>query len=278
LTELAGKIAIVTGGASGIGKSTVQLFVKEGARVVIADLDEKKGGALVHRLGNAVAFIRTNVADANDVQRMVDFAVDRFGGLNVLFNYAGIQGSFYPGLEEDDFADFQQVMAVNLLGVMLCTQRAARHMAKAGGGSIINIGSIGGVHPGLGVVAYRMSKAAVNHFTKCMAIDLGRKHGIRVNAINPHAIPTEMTTAMPGLSFEASQRLSDELNDVLAAGQLLRRRASATDVGNAAVYFASDRSANITGQVIQVDAGYGVGDPQNYTVQIAEIRKKYFPE
>src|SRR5215468_10838257 len=157
--ELSGRVAIVTGGASGIGRATVELFVEEGARVVIADVDAALGEDVAAKLGEAAAFKRTDVADADQVQELVDFAVARFGGLHVMFNNAGISDKTFGSFLDDDLAKFEPVMAVNLFGVMVGIQRAARHMAKNGGGSIISTTSTAGIKPGPGVMVYRASKA-----------------------------------------------------------------------------------------------------------------------
>src|SRR5215510_11908442 len=186
--ELAGRVAIVTGGAGGIGRATVERFVEEGARVVIADVDAAGGEAVAAGLGEAAAFKRTDVASTDDVQALVDFAVGRFGGLHVMFNNAGIGGSFKRFLD-DDLSDFDRVIAVNLRAVMVGSQRAARHMAGHGGGVIVNTTSIGGINAGPGVMTYRATKAAVIHFTRSIAIELAQ-HSIRVNCIAPAHIPT----------------------------------------------------------------------------------------
>ena len=186
--ELAGKVAIVTGGASGLGRGIVELFVEEGASVVIADVDRDGGEALAEELGSAAAFKPTDVADADQIQAVVDFAVERFGGLHIMCNNAGIGGSFKRFLD-DDFADFDRVMKVNIFGVMVGTQRAARHMAEHGGGAIVNTTSIGGINAGAGVMAYRATKAAVIHLTRSTAVELAQ-HDIRVNCIAPAHIPT----------------------------------------------------------------------------------------
>src|SRR5262245_31939218 len=165
--ELDGKVAIVTGGASGLGRAMVELFVEEGARVVIADVNAEGGTALAAQLGDAAVFQPTDVADAAQIQAAVDIAVARFGGLHVMCNNAGIGGSPKSFLG-DDFADFDRVMAVNIYGVLIGTQRAARHMAEHGGGAIVNTTSIGGINAGGGVMAYRASKAAVIHLTRSL--------------------------------------------------------------------------------------------------------------
>jgi NAD(P)-dependent dehydrogenase (short-subunit alcohol dehydrogenase family) len=145
--ELAGKVAIVTGGASGLGRATVELFVEEGAAVVIADVDDGAGEKLAAELGAAAAFKRTDVADADQVQAAVDLAVENFDGLHIMINDAGISGA-HRNFLDDDFDDFERTMAVNLFGVMVGSQRAARHMAEHDGGSIVNITSIGGINAG----------------------------------------------------------------------------------------------------------------------------------
>lgn len=251
--ELAGKVAIVTGGASGIGRATIELFVQEGARVVIADVDASRGEELASALGDAAAFRQCNVADAAEVQGLVDFAVARFGALDIMYNNAGYSGISRGTFAEDDLRDFQQVMAVNLYGVMLGCQAAARHMARHGGGSIINTGSVAGSLPGYGQTAYRAAKAGVNHFTKCIAIEYGA-HCIRANCINPSGIPTGM--------------MGDAAVAVMLEVQPLKRRAAVTDVANIALFLASDRSLHVTGQAIAVDGGHSIGDSVNYIDRI----------
>jgi NAD(P)-dependent dehydrogenase (short-subunit alcohol dehydrogenase family) len=133
--ELSGKVAIVTGGASGLGRATVELFVKEGAQVVIADVNADLGGKLAAELGDRVRFKLTDVSNAEHVQALVDCAVSEFGGLHIMFNNAGISCAMHEHFLDDELQDFQRVMGINVLGVMLGTQRAARHMAQHGGGS-----------------------------------------------------------------------------------------------------------------------------------------------
>jgi NAD(P)-dependent dehydrogenase (short-subunit alcohol dehydrogenase family) len=244
--ELSGKIAIVTGGASGIGRATVELFVEEGARVVIADVDADGGEALARKLGDATVFQRTDVSDANDVQAVVDRAVEHFGGLQVMFNNAGISGSKHGSFLDHDLKDFERVMAVNLLGVMVGTQRAARHMVRHGGGSIINTTSIAALRPGPGVVSYRVSKAGVVLFTRSLAIELGA-YGVRVNCIAPGLIPTAITNY--------------DMESVIKTMQPLARKGTPEDVANAALYLASERSAQVTGMLLPVDGGTSVGPP-----------------
>ncbi|HUO48409.1 MAG TPA: SDR family oxidoreductase [Acidimicrobiales bacterium] len=243
--QLAGKVAVVTGGASGIGRATVERFAAEGARVVVADLDADAGGALAGAIGGGGAFKQTDVADAEQVQALVDFTVDRFGGLHVMFNNAGVASAMVRFLH-DDLADFDRVMHVNVLGVMLGTQRAARHMKDHGGGSIVNCASIAGISAGAGLATYRASKAAVIHLTKSMAVDLA-PYGVRVNCIAPGNIQTAMTTY--------------DMDAVTKFTQPLPRRGRPDDVADALVYLAGDRSAQITGVVLPIDGGTTAGPP-----------------
>ncbi|HEX5095332.1 MAG TPA: SDR family oxidoreductase [Acidimicrobiia bacterium] len=244
--ELDGMVAIVTGGAGGLGRGMVECFAEEGASVVVADVNAEGGEALASGLGDTVAFKQTDVSDADQIQDVVDFAVERFGGLHVMCNNAGLGGSFAPFLK-DDFADFDRSIAVNLYGVMIGCQRAARHMAGHGGGVIVNTTSIGGITAGAGVMVYRATKAAVIHMTRSLAIELAPKD-IRVNCIAPAHIPTAI-----------NENLDQSL--IIKAMQPLQRQGSPRDVGNAAVFLASDRAAQITGIVLPVDGGTTAGPP-----------------
>ena len=243
--QLADKIAIVTGGGSGIGRASVERFVQEGARVVIADVDRDAGTELANELGNAVAFKQTDVRDADGVQELVDFAVAHFGGLHVMLNNAGIASSMSRFLH-DDLSDFHNVVNVNLLGVMLGAQRAARHMKSHGGGSIINTSSTAGINAGAGLITYRATKAAVIHITRSIALDLAQ-YSIRVNCLVPGQIQTAMT--------------SYDMDSVMKFTQPLPRKGQPSDLAAAAVFLASDLSAHITGVVLPVDGGTTAGPP-----------------
>lgn len=275
---LAGKAAIVTGGANGLGKAAVERFVAEGARVVIADMDCERGEALAAQLGGAARFLATNVAEADQVQALIDFAVSELGGLDVMFNNAGVSQAIFPRFVDDDLSDFQKVINVNLLGVMLGTQRAARHMKDNGGGSIINAASIGGSQAGCGILTYRASKAAVIHFTKCTAIDLA-EYGIRVNCISPGNIETEMS-AFPGkgMSDEMIRKIHEVVRPLRLVAQPLKRWGKPLDIANAALYLASDMSAQITGQELVVDGGASAGDPINRFIEVAQARARIIQE
>jgi len=243
--ELAGKVAIVTGGASGIGRATVERFVEEGARVVIADVDVDAGQSLAGELGDVAAFQQTDITDADQVQAAVDFTVEHFGGLQIMSNNAGVASAMVRFLH-DDLSDFERVVNINVFGVLLGSQRAARHMKAHGGGSIINTSSTAGVNAGAGLITYRATKAAVIHISRSIALDLAQ-YNIRVNCLLPGQIRTAMTTY--------------DMDTVMKYTQPLPRYGQAEDVANAAVFLASDRAAHITGVVLPVDGGTVAGPP-----------------
>jgi NAD(P)-dependent dehydrogenase (short-subunit alcohol dehydrogenase family) len=243
--ELAGKVAVVTGGGGGLGRATVVRFVEAGARVVIADVDVDAGEGLAAELGEVAAFQRTDVTDADQVQALVDVTVERFGGLHVMSNNAGVASSMTRFLH-DDLSDFRRVVDINLLGVLLGSQRAARHMKANGGGSIINTASTAGLDAGAGLITYRATKAAVIHATRSIALDVAQ-YGIRVNCLVPGQIRTAMTTY--------------DMDRVRSFTQPLPREGRAEDVAEAALFLASDRAAQITGIVLPVDGGTTAGPP-----------------
>lgn len=272
--RLGGKVAIVTGGASGLGRATVERFVEDGATVVVADLDVDAGERLAATLGPACAFQRADVSDREQVQALVDFAVARFGGLHVMMNNAGIPGQRFGRFLDDPLTDFQHVMGVNLFGVMVGTQCAARHMAEHGGGAIINTASIAALQPGFGVQTYRASKAAVVEFSKSMAIDLG-EYGVRVNCIAPGNIMTPMTARLdPGMSAQVAGRVTQALTQVRMSIQPMKRPGKPQDVAAAAAYLASDEAAGVTGVVLPVDSGITAGSVTNLFDAIVEARAK----
>lgn len=274
--SLTGKVAVITGGASGIGRASAQLFVREGARVMIADIDADRGSQLAQELGEGTCFRRTDVSDAEDLQALIDDTLSTFGGLHVMFNNAGVTNRLCPDFLDDDLADFRRVVDTNLLGVMLGTQRAARHMAKNGGGSIINTASIGGSVAGLGVMSYRAAKAGVIHFSKCAAIDLAR-HGVRVNVINPGHIRTPMSSwTASGMSHEGFEQLQRDLDDINLSDQPLKRQGTPEDVARVALFLASDAAAQVTGVSIAVDGGTSIGDSVNHVQQILDAQQRAF--
>lgn len=259
--ELDGKVAMVTGGAAGLGEGMSRRFAAEGATVLIADVDGDAGRALADDIGSNAVFVDADVSQLDQISGLVSTAVERFGGLHVMVNNAGVSSTMHRSIFDDDFADFEKVMAVNLRAVMAGTRDAARQMREAGtGGSIINITSIGGILAGGGVLTYRASKAAVIQFTKSAAIELAH-YEIRVNAIAPGNIRTAIVrkSAAAGEDLEKLEEFEAKIRETMRNDRPLTREGTAEDVAEAALYFATDRSRYVTGTVLPVDGGTVAG-------------------
>jgi NAD(P)-dependent dehydrogenase (short-subunit alcohol dehydrogenase family) len=218
--------------------------------------------------------METDVSDSGQVRELVEFAVATFGRLDIMFNNAGISGVRHPRLLEEDFADFSRVMAVNLLGVMVGTKEAARVMKDTGGGSIINIASIGGIQPAPGLWAYHTSKASVIFFTRAAALDLG-EYGIRVNCLAPGNIETPILSSVMAANTddEERQRVMKAVRDFIISRQAIKRQGTTDDVAELAVYYASDRSSYVTGTLVPVDGGMVAGNVPSGNA-FEEMRKR----
>ena len=268
--SLKGKVALVTGGASGIGRATVELFAAEGARVVIADLLEEQGEELARSLGDAVACKQTDVSRADSIEGAVAFAIDKFGDLDIMFNNAGVSGAGgSSNFLNNDLATFDRVMAVDLLGPMLGARAAGRHMVEQGKGVILNTASIAGSYPGFGVPDYRAAKAGVIAFTRSLAIELG-PFGVRVNSISPGPIRTGIVAMNAEMGEEIADRILDASMDAMMDMQVLKRVGEARDIAEAALFLASDRSSQITGIDLVVDGGASLGDTVNRQANMEE--------
>ncbi|BBY62242.1 SDR family NAD(P)-dependent oxidoreductase [Mycolicibacterium helvum] len=258
--ELAGKVAVVTGGASGLGAGIVERFLAEGATVVFGDVDVERGRVLADRDPQAL-FVPADVADTEQITGLIDTAVEKFGRIDVMVNNAGISGTMHRSFLEDDLADFENIMAINLKAVMAGTRDAARHMKSSGGGSIINLTSIGGIQAGGGVMTYRASKAAVIHFTKCAAIELAN-YEVRVNCLAPGHIRTAIVSkSAHGMDAEQVAKFEAGIRATMRADRPLEREGTAADVAEAILFFAGDRSPYVTGTVLPVDGGTAAGKP-----------------
>jgi NAD(P)-dependent dehydrogenase (short-subunit alcohol dehydrogenase family) len=240
--RLAGKVAIVTGGASGIGLATTRRFVAEGARVVIGDLAEDRFAPIETDLGDAVATVRCDVRSEDDVEALVATAVDHFGGLDIAFANAGT-GAFGP-IVESDATEWMRTVEVNLLGPLLTTKHAAPPMRD--GGSIIFTASLNAVQPAAGMSAYCSSKAALAMLAQVAAMELGPR-GIRVNAIGPGLVRTGLTEGMWLLP-----QLVAEFDD---NAPLATTATSADDVASLVTFLASDESSSISGTLQLIDRG-----------------------
>jgi NAD(P)-dependent dehydrogenase (short-subunit alcohol dehydrogenase family) len=260
---LEGKVAVVTGGTSGIGARTAELFVTEGARVVIAGRRRDKGREFAAALGAAVSFIRTDVSVETDVRAMIEHVVEKFGRLDCLVNNAGT-GSRYAEIANVDLEEFDAAIGVHLRAVLAGMKYAVPVMAAQGSGSIVNIASINGVRAGLGGHYYSSAKAAAIHLTRCAAVELGEK-GIRVNSVSPGPIATGIFGKGAGFEHdEADERVEyaeAAIAAVLPRWQPLPFVGTADDIAGAALFLASDASRLITGHNLIVDGGITAGWP-----------------
>lgn len=253
MAELDGKVAVVTGGASGIGEATVRQFVEEGAKVVIADMQQERGQNLADELGDAAVFVAVEVRQEEQVKAAIDTAVENWGRLDCIFNNAGFGGVLGP-VEDIPVEEFDMSFDVLVRGVFLGMKHAIPTMKKQGSGSIINTGSIAAVTAGRGPLIYSVCKAAVVQLSKVTAMSLG-EHSIRVNAICPGYIATPLSTNTVG---RPDEKIEERLQG-MEYQQPIPRVGRPEDIANMALYLASDRSTFVTGQAIVVDGGAATG-------------------
>ncbi|HYL65256.1 MAG TPA: glucose 1-dehydrogenase [Candidatus Methylomirabilis sp.] len=263
MLPLEGKVAVVTGGTSGIGACTAEVFVANGAKVVIAGRRQGRGKKLAEKLGDAASFKPTDVSVEADVKAMIGHAVDRFGRLDCLVNNAG-RGSQFAAIADVDLEQFDAVIAVSLRGVLAGMKYAARIMAVQGTGSIINVASVNGVRAGLGGHYYSAAKAASIHLTRCAAMELGEK-GIRVNSISPGMVATggfgKYMDMQPDEADEHPEYAEAAITSVLPRWQPLQYAGRVDDIAQAALFLASDASRFVTGHNLVVDGGISAGWP-----------------
>jgi NAD(P)-dependent dehydrogenase (short-subunit alcohol dehydrogenase family) len=255
--RLQDKVAVVTGGASGIGEGTVRLFAAEGAKVVIADVQDARGQKLAEELGPNTAYVHADVSLEADVQQSIKTALSRWGKLDCMYNNAGFGGVSGP-IEETDMDAFDQTMAVLFKGVVLGMKHAAPIMKAQGYGSIISTASVAGVAGAFGPHIYSAAKAAVIHLTRSVANELGES-GVRVNCICPGGIATPIFGKGMGLSPEQADYTVDLMRVRLAEGQPIKRSGLPSDIAEAALWLASDASSFVTGHALVVDGGLTTG-------------------
>ncbi|WP_342469643.1 3-oxoacyl-ACP reductase FabG [Ureibacillus sp. FSL K6-3587] len=242
--RLKGKVAIITGGANGIGKAATKRFLEEGAKVVVADIQKEAGEQLAKQFrdqGHEVMFYPVNVASKDEVETMVEKVKEIYGKIDVLINNAGItRDAMLVKMTEEQFND---VIDVNLKGVFHCTQAVAKVMIEQGNGKIINTSSVSGIYGNIGQTNYAAAKAAIVGMTKTWAKELGKK-GINVNAVAPGFTKTTMVEKMP-------EKILNYMESITS----LKRLGEPDDIANAYLFLASDESNYITGHVLHVDGG-----------------------
>jgi len=260
--RLDGKVALITGAASGIGLATVELFVAEGARVVSADIQDEKGRLLERRFAGALRYIRCDVTRESDIAAAVALAESEFGGLNILFNNAGISDLTYDitAITEDGW---DRIFSILVRGPMLGIKHAAPLMIAGGGGAIVNTSSIAGLQAGYGPIAYSSAKAAVLHLSRVAAAQLSPQK-VRVNAICPGLIATSIFGAALGLSREASDQMAAHVVESARGSQPTPEAGMPHHIAEAALYLASDASRFVTGTHLVVDGGITVGSRHSW--------------
>jgi NAD(P)-dependent dehydrogenase (short-subunit alcohol dehydrogenase family) len=251
--QLDGKVAVITGGASGIGAATVRLFEAEGAKVVIADILDDQGSALAAEFDDRGAYTHCDVTSENDIRGAIETALSRWGRLDCMFNNAGF-GGVEGMIEETDTGGLDKSISVLLRAVVLGMKHAAPVMKKQGSGVILSTASVAGIGTGYGPHVYSAAKAAVIHLTRSVAMELGES-GVRVNCICPGGIVTPIFGRHLGLSQVQLEERLPILSEILSAAQPIRRSGQPEDIAQAALWLASDASSFVNGHALVVDGG-----------------------
>lgn len=276
-TLLAGKTAIITGGASGLGLAAVQKFVSEGAQVVIADIQDGVGAQIAKSLGDAAVYIHTDVLREESIQAVVAAAVEHFGKLDIMFNNAGGVGDMSPVLDIP-VAKFEQLLQLDVTSVVLGHKHAARQFKAQGtGGSIITTASVAAVQGGWASVGYSTAKHAIVGTISHAAKELS-PYGIRTNAVAPGVIMTPLMAKGFGVPVEKAVELTEFIVQRLGARQAMGRYGSPEDIANAALFLASDLSSYISGIVMPVDGGISSHTLSTSDEEIAAVAKEFLAQ
>lgn len=255
--RLEGKVAVITGGVSGIGLGTVELFVAEGAKVVAADIQDEKGAMLEQRFPGRVRYAHCDVTKEAEIAAAVKLAADEFGGLDILFNNAGISDGMRE-LASIEAETWSWIYDVLVRGPALGMKHATPLMLARGGGAIVNTASIAALQSGAAPTAYSVAKAGVLHLSRMAAADLAR-HRIRVNAVCPGFITTNIFTSTVGIAGEKREQANQIIAQMASNAQPVARAGRPEDIAAAVAYLLSDDAGFVTGTHILVDGGLAVG-------------------
>jgi len=265
------KVAVITGGASGIGEASVRLFAAEGAEVVVADVQDERGGRLASELG--AEYVHADVTREEDVEAAVSHAVDVYGRLDCMFNNAGIAGAVGP-IESVTVEAFDRTVAVLLRGAFLGVKHASPVMRAQGGGSIINTASVAAIRTGYGNHVYSAAKAGVVQLTRSVAMELGEDN-VRVNCVLPGFIPTPMIARARGVPLGEADGKLGVITEAFREAQPIRRPGHPDDIAKAALWLASDDSSFVNGHALVVDGGVSSGRMwSDYQHAIEGLEKK----
>jgi NAD(P)-dependent dehydrogenase (short-subunit alcohol dehydrogenase family) len=257
VNKLAGKVAVITGAASGIGRATLDRFVDEGARVLAADVQTGAFDELAKTHGDSVLCRKCDVTDERDIAAAMQAAVDAWGGLDIVFNNAGSGGSIAT-IDEINADEWDRTQALLLRSVALGIRHASTHMKVRGGGAIVNTASIAGLFAGFSPIAYAVAKAGVIQLSKIAAAELAR-YSIRVNSICPGLITSNIFAASFGITGEKAVQVNAAIKAVAPAAQPVAREGSPAEIAKVCLFLASEDSAFITGEHIVVDGGLTIG-------------------
>lgn len=255
--RFAGKTAVITGAASGIGKATCLLFASEGATVIAADIDEAGGEELAATSNGKIFFKRTDVCNVDDIKALMEFAAEKTGGIDVVFNNAGAGGA-REGLDEIDAEGWDRTMDLLLRSVAMGVRYAVPHMIGREGAAIVNTASIAGLGAGYSPTAYAVAKCGVIHLTKVGATDLA-KHGIRMNAICPGFIKTNIFASAIGVAEDKRDIANAMVHQIAEHAQPVKGGGDPEDIANMVAFLASKEGKFITGSHFVVDGGITTG-------------------